>query len=125
MPGTSSLSYGRDVHVTDPLGDALVLNGASDDLYGYRVNAPVAADPRRTVSPHRFADPLGPYGPSRPSGCTGPGAVQLGFTTTEPVDDLVDRLAAAGVKATVRRDEFVTMATITDPDGQQVQIREA
>lgn len=151
-------SYGHDVHVTDPLGDALVLNGVSDDLYGYRVNAPVAPDPRLRVSPHRFADPLGPYGPflealglhavgtrdeyfatyAVPSGggvflhhtgievpVSGPGAVQLGFTTTEPVDDLVNRLAAAGVQATVRRDEFVTMATVTDPDGQQVQISEA
>ncbi|MBA3310956.1 MAG: VOC family protein [Nocardioidaceae bacterium] len=54
-----------------------------------------------------------------------PGAVQLTFTTTEALDDVVKRLADKGFEAPITREDFGVFVTVTDPDGQEVQIHEA
>jgi hypothetical protein len=56
----------------------------------------------------------------------GPGAVQLGFETMEPLDELADRLTGAGHRdATLRTGGFGEALYVTDPDGQQVVILRA
>lgn len=153
-------AYGRDVHVTDPLGDPLILNGESDDLYGYRLNAPVAPDERVSVSPTRFTDPQGHYGsflealglsrigtgdewfaayavaqgggvhlhrtgPGPLPILEGPGAVHLTFTTSEPIEELADRLAAAGYHPRVAHEDFGSSVAVTDPDGREIEVHES
>ncbi len=56
-----------------------------------------------------------------------PGAatVQLTFQTTEALDDVARRLADSGFEAPITREEFGSFVTVTDPDGQEVQIHEA
>lgn len=56
-----------------------------------------------------------------------PGAatVQLTFQTTEALDDVARRLADSGFDAPITREEFGSFVTVTDPDGQEVQIHEA
>jgi glyoxalase/bleomycin resistance protein/dioxygenase superfamily protein len=56
----------------------------------------------------------------------GPGAVQLTFSTLEPLDVLATRLRAAGYEdATVVEEDFGGMLSVTDPDGSEVQVHEA
>lgn len=56
----------------------------------------------------------------------GPTAVQLTFCTDEPMDEVARRLVDAGYgDAAVSRERFGAMLTVTDPDGQQVQVHEA
>jgi len=55
----------------------------------------------------------------------GPAAVQLTFTTDEPLDAVADRLRAAGYDdASVTREDFGGMLSVTDPDGCLVQVGE-
>ena len=57
---------------------------------------------------------------------TGPGAVQLGFETQEPLAELADRLTVAGHRdAVVRSEVFGQRLDVTDPDGQPVLVRPA
>lgn len=51
--------------------------------------------------------------------------VHLGFTTTEDLDALADRLKAAGHDARITRDEFVSFVEVRDPDGHPIQIHAA
>jgi hypothetical protein len=53
-----------------------------------------------------------------------PGAatVQLTFETAEALDDVARRLAVTGFEAPITHEEFGSFLTVTDPDGQQVQI---
>jgi hypothetical protein len=56
-------AYGQVLTCSDPLGDAVHIDGRSEDLYGYRV---VDAEPpgeNLRVVPVRFTDPQGPLGP--------------------------------------------------------------
>jgi predicted enzyme related to lactoylglutathione lyase len=55
-----------------------------------------------------------------------PGAAtaQLNFETAEALDDMARRLAASGFEAPITRQDFGSFLTVTDPDGQQVQIHE-
>lgn len=55
-------AYGQVLSCTDPLGDRIVVDGRSRDLYGYTLHQ-ARADERLSVQPVRFTDPLGPYGP--------------------------------------------------------------
>ena len=54
----------------------------------------------------------------------GPGAVHLTFASAEPMDDIAARLRAAGFDPTVTVEEFGAMLSVTDPDGQEVQVHE-
>jgi hypothetical protein len=53
----------------------------------------------------------------------GPGAVQLGFETRQPLADVAIRLTKAGHRdAMVRRLELGEVLCVTDPDGQPVVV---
>lgn len=53
----------------------------------------------------------------------GAGAVHLTFETTEPLESVRDRLLAAGyADAAITADEFVSLVSVTDPDGLECQI---
>jgi hypothetical protein len=54
-------AYGEVLTCTDPLGDAIAVNGRSTDLHGYRTHQ-AEPDDRWRVMPVRFTSPLGPYG---------------------------------------------------------------
>lgn len=56
-------SYAKVLTCRDPLGDTIVINGRSDDLYGYRLVSAEAPAPGLRVVPVRFTDPTGPMGP--------------------------------------------------------------
>lgn len=56
----------------------------------------------------------------------GPGAIHLTFETTEPLDSVRDRLHVAGHSdAAITTDEFVSVVSVTDPDGLECQIHAA
>lgn len=150
-------AYGQVLTCTDPLGDAIAIDGRSRDLYGYTLHQ-ARADERLVVAPVRFTDPLGPYGSfldqfgftrrghadeffathagDGDSGqvglhhvyegelpiVPGPGAVQLTFSTTEPLDEVAGRLSAEGFEPTVTREDFGSMLSVVDPDGLEVQV---
>lgn len=46
----------------------------------------------------------------------------LGFETTEPLEQVRDRLVAAGYDARVHEDEFLRAVHVVDPDGREVQV---
>ena len=133
-------AYGRALGVTDPAGERLWVDGYNDDDYGYRVHEP-ARDQKWSVQPVRSTPVLGEYG--RFLGCfgleayaahpalvlgghvglvrleVGPPAVQLGLATPEPLEEVAERLRAAG-----HDDAAVSGAVlaVTDPDGQVVAV---
>lgn len=155
-------SYGRVLTVSDPLGDVIVVDERSDDLYGYRLHGLDRADRSWRVVPVRFTDEaeryagflhaLGLTGKPNPGYAAFPardgahgyvgvhhvygddlpivpghgGSCQLTFTTTEDLEDVVARLAASGHRgATITREDFASFLTVTDPDGQDVQVHES
>ena len=54
-----------------------------------------------------------------------PFAVQLTFETTTPLPEIVQRAEATGAPAQLHESEFGDHVTITDPDGQQMQVHAA
>jgi hypothetical protein len=53
----------------------------------------------------------------------GPAAVHLTLATTEALEDVAARLRAAGHgDASITADEFVSLVSVTDPDGRECQI---
>lgn len=54
-------AYGRVLTCRDPLGDVVLVNERSEDLYGYRLHGGQAVSDLRVV-PVRFTDPRGPFG---------------------------------------------------------------
>jgi hypothetical protein len=150
-------AYNRSLSCTDPLGDTIVVNGVSDDLYGYH-ERDVEPDPRWRVTAVRFTDPAGRYGDFlrlldfvpvgdineyyvnyagpgasgqvglhyRDEGdlpAEGPAVVRLNFESSEPLDTLAVRLEAAGyADTTITHEDFGSMLSVTDPDGQQLQV---
>lgn len=55
-----------------------------------------------------------------------PGAVHLTFETSEPLEDVRDRLVAGGYDdAGISTDEFVSLVRVTDPDGRECQVHAA
>lgn len=153
-------AYGLVLRFADPLGDTLVADGRTSDLYGYRLHQ-ADPDPRLRVLAVRFTDPQGSYAgflerlglPLREGdewfavhaapgdgGLVGlhhvydgelpivpsPGAVHLTFETTEALASVRDRLIGAGyADAAITTDEFVSLVSVTDPDGRECQIHAA
>jgi hypothetical protein len=146
-------AYGRALRVRDKGGAVFIFGERPDDLYGYHaddprpehgiVSMPLQFDP--PVGP--FADLLAAAGFDRldegddewwrvwssPAGGLialhpsvddrGPGSVQLGFRTGEPLADLATRLIAAGHSDVAMTDEFGGELTVIDPDGQKVLVQ--
>jgi hypothetical protein len=55
----------------------------------------------------------------------GPGAVHLTFETTEPLDEVADRLVGKDFEdAVVTSEDWGSMLTVTDPDGREMQVHE-
>lgn len=152
-------AYGRAITISLG-GDNLVINGRSDDLYGYSSTGiePGVGDLR--VTPIRFVDDQAPdrrllealgfalvgeasehftqlalpgAGGSvglHPAGgelrvIPGPFAVQLTFETTTPLTEIMQRATSAGAESTLVDSEFGDHVTITDPDGQRIQVHSA
>lgn len=57
-----------------------------------------------------------------PTGPNGMHVVRVGLETPEPLEDVVDRLVAAGHDARIVTDENATKVHVTDPDGQQLEV---
>lgn len=152
-------AYGRVLSCRDPLGDVVLVNERSEDLYGYRLHGGQPVSDLRVV-PVRFTDPRGPFGGwletlglslvgeaddsyvmfaagEGDHGYVGvhrvyadelpivarPNAVQLTFSTSESLDDVASRLVDAGhADATVLREDFGSLLSVTDPDGQECQV---
>lgn len=55
-------AYGRVLTCRDPLGDEIVVDERSTDLYGYRLNEQTAGLPGWRVLAIRFTDPMSAYG---------------------------------------------------------------
>lgn len=51
--------------------------------------------------------------------------VHLAFETATPLEQVRDRLTAAGYQAALVQDEFLTQVTVVDPDGCEVQVHRA
>jgi hypothetical protein len=80
-------SYGQVLTCLDPLGDTIVVDARSDDLYGYRLVSGEAPAGGLRVVPVRFTDPKGPVGPWLES---------LRLTPVPDGDDSYRMYAAAG-----------------------------
>ncbi|MEW2066490.1 VOC family protein [Streptomyces sp. NPDC007346] len=52
------------------------------------------------------------------------GTVELGFSTDEKLEDVADRLTAAGYAYELVEEDFGRSLRVTDPDGVVVQIQE-
>jgi hypothetical protein len=133
-------TYGRVLSVTDPDGGDLRVDGYNEDDYGYRVHRP-ERDPRWSVMPVRSTPVLEAY--VRFLGCfgleryaahsalvvgghvglvrleSGPAAVGLGLATTEPLEEVAERLRSAGYDDAAITDAVLM---VTDPDGQVVAL---
>jgi hypothetical protein len=119
-------AYGRVLRVSGPAGENLWIDERNDDLYGYKLGSG-RPDQRVTLTP--LLDAASQTGWQKLLTVLGltdtfrfgsPGdEVRLEFTTTEPLDDVLERLTAAGHKVT-RVDATLE---ITDPDGQAVVVR--
>ena len=57
-------NYGRVLVVTDPVGDDLLVDERSEDLYGYRLHELDRADRALSVLPVRFTEQPSPYAAS-------------------------------------------------------------
>ncbi|MGI8577317.1 MAG: VOC family protein [Nocardioidaceae bacterium] len=55
----------------------------------------------------------------------GPGAAHLTFETTEPIFEVANRLSGKGFAAQVTQEDFGSMLSATDPDGQEIQVHQA
>lgn len=55
----------------------------------------------------------------------GPFAIQLTFETATALPDIVQRARSAGAEAKLNESEFGDFATVTDADGQQIQVHPA
>jgi hypothetical protein len=125
-------AYGRVLSVTAP-GDAVIwVDQRSDDLYGYKLHD-AKPDERWSVTPtlqvsdrgawQHFLGTLG--GVSAQLVLFGPPAaelvVQLGFSTTESVAEVEQRLAQAGYVPTMTGSGLI----VEDPDGELVTVMRA
>lgn len=155
-------AYGRAITITAG-GEQLIINGRSDDLYGYSSTGVTpgtdAGDLR--VTPIRFVDDqsadrrlleslgfslVGEASPDftqlalpDPGGSVGlhgiytdelpilpgPFAIQLTFETATALPEIVQRAQSAGAEAKLNESEFGDFVTITDADGQQIQVHAA
>ncbi|HEY7044916.1 MAG TPA: hypothetical protein VH419_14705, partial [Nocardioidaceae bacterium] len=167
VPGVAVVdeAYGRVLSCKDPLGDEIVIDERTGDLYGYRTHPESRPEAGLAVVPVRFTAPQGPYGvwlealgmtrvgdldefyvmwdagdakhgyvglhyvyvddESELPIVPGPASVHLTFATAEPLDEVAGRLVQAGhADARVSVEDFGSMLSVTDPDGQEVQVHE-
>lgn len=54
-----------------------------------------------------------------------PGAVDLSFETSEPLPDIAERLGAAGFAAQITSKSFGDVVSVTDGDGEAVEVHQA
>ncbi len=54
----------------------------------------------------------------------GSGSVQLTFESAEPLGEIAARLTGAGFTAQLHTEDFGSLLSVTDPDGQPVQVHE-
>lgn len=110
------------VRFTDPAGAYgafLVALGltAAGEINPYYVNFLAADGAQGEVGLHHV------FGADLPVVADGRSpVVQLCFETGEPLDDIAARLSAAGYAAEITQEDFGSVLSVTDPDGQQVQV---
>lgn len=119
-------AFGRVLSATGPDGTKLWIDERSEDLYGYKVHE-TRPDERWSVTPHlsgadqpaweRLLDVLGTDQPIH-FGAGPELAVRPDLTTTADLDDVHQRLVAAGYAAT-RTDQGLE---VVDPDGQPLAV---
>jgi predicted enzyme related to lactoylglutathione lyase len=124
-PGTEPSLRVTPVRFTNPAGPyggflgALGLRAAGE-LNSYYVNFLAGEGRQGQVGLHHVLD-----GDQPVVAGTGYAAVQLNFETGEPLDRVAARLATAGFEPTIATEEFGSLLSVTDPDGQQVQVHAA
>jgi len=76
---------------------------------------------------HGYVGVRRPYGddPADLPIVAGAAAAQLTFSTREPIADVAQRLEQSGYATTVTHEDFGSVLTIVDPDGQSVQVHHA
>jgi len=102
-----------------PYGQLLQVLGLQPvgDINEYYVNFAAADGEHGLVGLHYvFADEL-PIVP-------GSGSVQLTFESAEPLSQIAERLEGAGFAIQLHNEEFGSLLSVTDPDGQPVQMHE-
>ncbi|MEI8411151.1 MULTISPECIES: VOC family protein [unclassified Kribbella] len=119
-------AFGRVLSATGPDGTKLWIDERSEDLYGYKVHE-TRPDERWSVTPHlsgadqpaweRLLDVLGTDQPIH-FGAGPELAVRPDLTTAADLDDVLQRLVAAGYAAT-RTDQGLE---VVDPDGQPLVV---
>jgi hypothetical protein len=88
------------------------------EINEYYVNFAAADGEHGLVGLHRlFAGEL-PIVP-------GSGSVQLMFESAEPLNQIAARLEGAGFAPQLRTEDFGSLLSVTDPDGQPVQVHES
>jgi hypothetical protein len=145
-------AYGRVLAVTDPEGDPLHIDERTGDLYGYRLHAIDRARPGRWVAPVRFTGDGDRYAAFlRALGLTGKtnerystlraadgahgyiglhppmgalaGGCRLSLTVADDLAVLASSLREAGyADATLVQEHFGDVLSVTDPDGQTVEL---
>lgn len=89
---------------------------------GFHVDGP-ADEYWTALSASAESGVIGLHHPGDPVAATAP--IELSFATSEPAQQLADRLAAAGHDARVVHDEMLgDVVHVTDPDGQALQVHQ-
>jgi hypothetical protein len=102
--------YGRLLQVLglEPVGE----------INEYYVNFAAAGGERGLVGLHRVFGDILPI-------VAGSGSVQLTFSSAEPLREIAGRLTDAGFTARLQTKDFGSLLSVTDPDGQPVQVHAA
>jgi hypothetical protein len=123
-PGAPESLRVMPVRFTDPAGpyggflQALGLRPAGE-VNPYYVNFLAAQGAQGLVGLHRVFDDLPIVADGRSP------AVQLCFESGEPLEDIAARLTGAGFDPAIVTEEFGRLLSVTDPDGQPVQVHAA
>jgi hypothetical protein len=101
--------YGRVLQVLglEPVGE----------INEYYVNFAAAGGEHGLVGLHHV------FGDNLPI-VAGSGSVQLTFSSAEPLDAIAARLTGAGFTPELHTEDFGSLLSVTDPDGQPVQVHE-
>lgn len=122
-------AFGRVLTAKGPDGAGLWIDEGRKDLYGYKLND-AHPDPRWSVTPllrvsdqagwERLLHTLGGDDPvlARFGPAGGP-EVQIELTTTEPLDEVAERLTVAGYHP----EKTGSGLSVIDPDGQTLRVR--
>lgn len=121
-------AFGRVLTAKGPDGAGLWIDERPKDLYGYKLHD-AHPDTRWSVTPRlgvsdqagweRLLDILGGDNPGLARFRVGGSDVQIELTTSEDLDEVAERLAATGYRASTADGGLA----VTDPDGQIVRIR--